>query len=456
MGKKSSFIFDDGRNELVKRYENYLSGLSSGYFDVEEIGLIVDYYLQRGKTIESQKALDFGKKLHPESSLLDVKKAKYYLMTNEPQKAIALLNNQLDDDDLEIANLKIEALTKLSQDKKALELAMDFLDNEFDDEYEMMCLDFAAIFMTENAFDAALKTLERGEHLFPENIDILLEKAFCYEQMEEESKAIKVYEQIIDIDAYSSEAWFNLAQVYFNKNEYVKALEAYDYALVINEEDTISLMQKGHILFQLNRFKEAIDVYLEYLKNSSEKWNVYVFIGECYEKMEQFAQSLYYYKLSLDEMPNNYDALVGVTICSLELGEYAEGLKHVNQALELDDRAADLWVYYAEAQIGLNNIDEALNAYLKSLSINSSQPDILMSVASIYMDNGNYKDALKYYESAYSFDNDIDLIELFLAVAYCYNKDEANMEKFYRLAIQKSLDSIDIFNEFCPNQNINP
>lgn len=454
MAKKHSYFVDDEPNDLVKRYENYLKGSSTGYFDVEEVGRIVDYYLMRGKTSESMNALEFGKKLHPESGLLDIKRAKIYLSTGDAQKAERILNNLVEYDDTEVVYLKLEALIKLGREREAFDTSVKLIEEENEDK-SAVCLDVAMIFMTDGSFDYALHLLNLGDMMDPTNLDIQFEKAFCYEQLSNNQGAIDTYLRIIDADAYMGEAWFNLGQIYFNQNEFEKAIEAYDYALVVNDTDTISLIQKGHAYYQLNQYRQAIDAYEEYLQHSVDKWHVMTFIGECYEKLENFTKALEYYKLSLDEMPNNYDAQVGTAICYLEMEEYALALEQIREVLETDDRAADIWVYYAEAHVGLNNIDEALTAYLKSISLDASQPDTLMAIASIYMDKSDFVSAIKYYELAYGFDTNLELIELFMAVGYYYLMDKEKSEHFLRLAVQKNLDSLTLFQEFCPDCTIN-
>lgn len=453
MGKKFQYFIDDEHDELINRYEKFLSGAASGYFEVEELGSIVEYYLQRGKTSESLKAWEFGKKLHPESSLLDLKRAKIYLTSGDAQKANRILDSQIESNEPEVVQLKIETLIKLGREKEAYGIALRLIDGE-DDEKEWMCLDLAMVFMTENSFKFALELLKKGEEITPRNIDILFEKAFCYERLNDLEPAISAYDKIVSIDAYSAEAWFNLGQIHFNLNQFEKALEAYDYALTINDGDVIALMQKAHSLYQLNRYNDAVQVYLEYVEFAVEKWQVYTFIGECYEKLEDYVKALHYYQLSMDETPNNFDALVGATICMLEMEEYLKSLEYILKAIELDDKAADVWVYLAEAKTGLGNTDEALEAYLKSISIDPTQPDVLMSVAGIYMDEGKFAEAIKYYELAYNFDNNLEMIELFMAVGYYYMGDMEKTSHFLHLALQKSLDAFMLFQEFCPDAGL--
>ena len=449
MGYNFSYHVDDEASELVHRYEKYLSGTAPGYFDVEEMERIVEYYLLRGLPKDSLNALELGKKLHPSSNLLEIKRAKIYLATGDIKKAHRILTNLIESSDAEVIFLKIEALIKLERIQEAYEMARKLI-NSTENEVDMICLDIAMIFMEESNFETAMKILQKGDEYNPKNTDLLFELAFCAEQKNKLFEAINYYKRIIDLNPYIGEAWFNLGQIYFLQSDYPNAIEAYDYALVINEEDSISLIQKAHAQFQSNQLKKAIETYLAYAEMTSEKWQVMLFVGESYEKLENFPKALYYYKLSLEEMPDNYDALTGISICLLEMEIYDECLDYIRKAMEINDGLSDAWVYMAEAHIGLDHVDEALEAYLKSISIDPVQPDTLMAIANIYMDDADFQTALKYYELAYSFDTNLEYIEMFLAVAYYYTSDYDNTAKFLELAVQRNLDAVQMFLELCP------
>ena len=119
MGRNFSFFIDDEAGELVARYEKYLSGSASGYFDVYEMERIVEYYLAHGRTKDSLNALELGQKLHPSSGLLDIKRAKIFLATGDTNKAFRILTNLIEDSDSEVIILKIEALAKLERSQEA-------------------------------------------------------------------------------------------------------------------------------------------------------------------------------------------------------------------------------------------------------------------------------------------------------------------------------------------------
>ena len=451
MSRNFSFFIDDDAGELVERYEKYLSGSAAGYFDVYEMERIVEYYLSYGRTKDSLTALELGQKLHPTSSLLDVKRAKIYLATGDINKAYRILNHLIEDSsDPEVVFLKVEALIKLERSQEAWELAKTLIHEEKDD-LDWLCVDIGMLFMGESEFDFALAVLKKGADFNPQNVDLLFDLAFCQEQKALFDDAFETYQRIIRIDSFVGEAWFNLGQIYFMRNDFEKAIEAYDYALVINEKDTISLIQKAHSHFQLDHWKEALEDYLAYAETVSEKWQVWLFIAECYEKLENFARALFYYKLSYDEMPENYEALIGISICLLETEMFEEALDFINKAMKVSDEMADAWVYLAEAKVGLNKLDEALEAYQQAISIDPNQPDTLVAMANIYMDAADFQTALKYYQLAYSFDSTHEFIELFLAVANYYTGNYDDVAVYLELAVHRNFDAARMFLEMCPD-----
>ena len=449
MSRYLSYQLDDDAGELVSRFEKYLSGTATGYFDVDEMERIVEYYLLYGRTRDSLNAVELGKKLHPSSSALDTKRAKIYLATGDVNKAYRILSNLVEDSDTEVVYLKIEALVKLERLQEARTLAKVLIDEE-NEELDQVCLDIAMIFMAESQIDHAYEILGIGDKYNPKNIDLLFELAFCQEQKSLLPEAIATYMRIIDLDSYISEAWFNLGQIHFILNEFEEAIEAYDYALVINEKDSISLIQKGHAHFQLNQLEQAIEAYLAYADMIKEKWQVMLYVGESYEKLENFPKAYYYYKLSLDEMEDNYDALIGIAVCMLEMEQFAESLEYIGRAMKINDTLSDAWVYMAEAYIGIDNMDDALKAYLKAISIDPNQADTLLAIGNIYMDNAEFQLASKYYEAAFSMDATLENIELFLAVANYYTGNYVETAAYLKQALSRNLDAAKLFLELCP------
>ena len=450
MGRKLSFSVDDESNDIVKRYEQFLSGTATGYFDVEELESIVEYYLRHGRTKDCAKALKLGLQLHPNNNALKTKRAKIYLATGDDKKAFRLLDSLTETTDYEVILLKIEVLTKLGRMKEARELSDNLVANETDD-LDNVCLDIAYIYLSQTEYSLALSLLEKGDLFNPNNIELLYELAFCYEQNENFENATAVNIRIIDIDPFAGEAWFNLGQLYFATQDFTKALDAYEYALAIDEKDSLTCIQKAHVQFQLDMFEEALETYQEYRKMSSYgQWQTDIFIAECYEKIEKYEESISYYKQSLEAHPENYDALTGIAICLLEQENYTESIPYINRALEINPEAADAWVYLAEANIGIDDVDNGLLAYLKSIAIDTDQPDTLMAIANIYLEKTEFELAIKFYLAAKGLDDNMEFINLFIAVSYYKVGNMPKAIAYLRVAILENETAAALFLELCP------
>ncbi|MDO9154084.1 MAG: tetratricopeptide repeat protein [Paludibacter sp.] len=449
MNRKLSFPPDDDFNDTVKRYENFLTGTATGYFDVEELETIVDYYLRKGRTKDGAKALELGLQLHPQSAALQTKRAKIYLAVGDFKKAFRLLDSLAENDDYELQLLKIEALIKLSREKEAQLLCNSLIKNANDD-IDNVCLDIAYIYFGLLNFETSLIYLLKGDEFNKKNIDLLFELAFCYEQIAENEKAIEAYNRIIDVDPFMPEAWFNLGQMYFSIPDYNNALNAYEFSLSLNEHDSLANLQKAHTHFQLGQYEKAIQGYKEFEKYAFEAWQAKLFIGESYEKMEKFDVAVDYYKQALLINPDNFDALTGIGICYLEQEKYALSIEFINKAIEINDEASEAWVYLAEGLIGVNDNENALQAYLKSISIDPEQPDTIMAIANIYMDKDEHQTALMYYLAAYEMDNTLEYIDLFTAAAFFKIKNFTAAKVYLKKATDQNLDAPKLFLEICP------
>lgn len=450
MDEQFSYSIEEEFDNTVKRYEQYLKGEKSGYFDVEELEEIVDYYLYQGKPRASKKALDFGLRLHPGNTSLRAKRAKICLATGHVKKAYNILESLGQMSDYESDILKIETLIRLERHGEAFEKAEKIIAEECD-YLDDICFDVAMAFFCQLDFETALHFLLIGDEFNNKNIDLLFEIAFCYEQMDKTDKAIETYNRIIDIDSYIAEAWFNLGQVYFINQDFNKAIDAYDFTLAIRENDELAYLQKAHALFHLDRFNEALAIYADCEHNSLKKWQSMLFTAECYEKMEQYNVAIDYYKKSLSLRPKkNYDALTGIAVCLLELENYPLSIAFTLKAIAVNSNAPDAWVYLAEGLLGVEEEELALNAYLKSLSIEPNQPDTLVSIAHLYMDMNDAESALEYYRAAFLLDETIENIDVYIAAAYFKLKEYGFAGELLFLAIARDPGMLDLFYEICP------
>ena len=440
---------DENAAEIVRRFEQYLSGENPGYFDVEELETISEYYLHKGRIKDSDRAIDVGLRLHPASSELQIKRAKTYLAAGEIHKALSTLERIPNTNDYEAQLLKIEALAKLNRIEEA-EMLADHLPDSNESDLDNICLDIAFVFQEQENFQIAEKFLLKGDQINPHNIDLLFELAYCQEELGKIDNAIATYNRILDMDAYRGEAWFNLGQIYCATDQ-DKALEAYNFCLAIDENDVLAWLYKGHMHFRYQQYAEAIKCYTQCReKGFPESWQTDTFIGECHEKMNDFETAFRFYEKSIQVAPNNYYGYIGIAVCMFEKERYEESIPVLQKAISLRPEAYEVYIYLAEAYSNVERLEESAEAYRKSLEIEPKQADTLMAYGNLLMDMERYQEALDNYLKAKTIDENLEHLNLMLAAAYAKLEDYENAFGCLDMATAQNPKAIDMFFEICP------
>jgi len=403
--------------ELVERYERSLNEGRPGYYDVDELEEISDYYQKRGRNRESSEVLEMGLRLHPNSSILLLKRATLYLEIGEAKRALQIIDRLPERNDTDANLVRAEIFMQLDRKDEALQLLHRVMDEE-QTEKSALCLDVSGILVEEGMHKEAVEFLTEALNADERNIDLLFELAYSYEQLGHIAKSIQTYQRILEIDPYSSETWFNLGQACFNENRYIEAIEAYDFALVINPKDLLAQLQKAHSYFQAGQYLQAADAYKEYGLHSEVTGVVLIYEGESYEKAGLYDQAMACYEKALELNPKSVDACTGMGICLMEKEDFKSSLVWFEKALRIDHTISETWVYVAEVFVNLDMPEEAILSYKRSLDIDPDQADVLASLGNLFFDAGEYDKALVNYQEAEALDPNLNGLNLFYALVY--------------------------------------
>jgi len=427
---------DPNTEELVARYERSQTEGRPCYFDVDELEEITDFYLKKGRNKDSTEVVELGLKLHPNSSILLLKKAVLYLEIGEAKRALRILDRLPEKDDTEASLVRAEVLLQLDRRDEAVLLLHQIMDKE---SYERsdLAMDISGILIQVGDHEEAASFILDALKNDPSNMDLLFEMAYNYEQLNQTADAIRIYKQILDIDPYSSETWFNLGQANFNEKEYEAAIDAYDYALVINPADSLAMLQKAHALFQYEQYPEAGQIYQEYGELTEFSPSVFVYIGECLEKDDLFDQAMEFYRKAFEKDPKNIDALTGMGICLMEKDNFRDSLLWFERALRVDRFISETWVYVAEVFVNLEMPEEAMLSYLRALEIEPLQADVQAAIGNLHFDAGTYDQALKFYNEAELLEPDLPGLDLFYALVYAKTGDRVRSSMHLAAAVDK-------------------
>lgn len=222
---------NDRRNELCDRFRQSLTGRdsSSQYFDEDDLIEIFDYAGDLNDDYLRMEALLCGARYYPDSVALKQRRALLYYTFGD-DLTTKYLEDNADQHGLLWDITRTRNANPMGADAvKALD-GMLSVYGEFDDEEVIQLVDLASSLGQTNWLLDRLDALRSHVTYLP---TLLFEIAVMLEIEHRYDEAIKLLDELTDLEPYNEQYWFMLAQEYDLNDNVDGALQALDLALAI-------------------------------------------------------------------------------------------------------------------------------------------------------------------------------------------------------------------------------
>ncbi len=257
------------------------------------------------------------------------------------------------------------------------------------------------------------------EELWKESADgdAALMFANCLKCLDRDDEAVRVYNYIIEFDPTWEAPLYNLAGIYYNREEYEKAMELYQKAAEADSECGDAYFKLGECcrMLDTDNTEKAMQYYqkavmakegtiyaddahfflgiayllldkpvpaFEHLKKSNElspdKADTLYFLGLCCEMQKKLTKAIEYYKKALSA-EDRIDTRINLALCYNDTGDTENAIAHARTALELDPDNADALFYYCYILTKNKKENEAYEL-LKSTQINFDNDERLLDI----------------------------------------------------------------------------
>lgn len=385
---------DEGMNERIQSFERMLASGESFFYDNDELGQIIDFYIDFDQLNKANKAIAFAESLYPFETYYKVKKAEVYIAERNINGAVKLLEKyrSIEPQNTEIAKLLGDCYAITLQFKRALE-----------------CYVFALNQDTKN--DELLLRLARVNFAIGNNKKALsyinaLPKDFIYDDLSiqefvrlfmdynEYDEAISFLEKVIDDTPYNYTAWYFKGLIYQRREDYEKALDSFEFCIAIDDPNTMGHLGKGNSLMELQRNAEAIASYILSLENDETDAEVYCNIAECYENLKDFDNAKKYYRKSLQTNQHLSDAHFGLALIYKRNDKYRDALRHLNHAINIDKYESLYHIEIAEIYLILENKELCYEHYQIAYELDQDTVEILLDYAHSKFEMEEIQDAV--------------------------------------------------------------
>ncbi|MEC7813434.1 MAG: tetratricopeptide repeat protein, partial [Bacteroidota bacterium] len=286
-----------------------------------------------------------------------------------------------------------------------IQTAKNYFENAFDlirvnDSYNDLLSDIAYEFLQIGQNLQAIHVMKRIVEIKPEDESTMMELGIAFHESGLIDEAIIYFTEIIDSNAYSHIAWFNLGTLHNVKEDWKEALFAFDMCLVINEKFTAAHYGKANSYIQEKEYQNAIDTFNESFNFDHPNSYAYCCLGECYEKIGDFKKALIFYEKSLEIDDSQSDAWLGIGVVRDLNNQTLDALKFIEKAINLDPENPEYWYIFAEFLSKLGKITEAEDAFKKVVELDPGNIDAWIDYSNFLFENTSKTRAIKEVERA--------------------------------------------------------
>ena len=305
--------------ELLARYEKSIKLGIGSYFGIDEFVDLLSYYLSVDKSEEAAAVLDTARHLHPTAPENIKMGIKLLLYNGEPEKALALFNELKFVDEIEMLTIKAEIMVALRNFKQAHDIAIEMLQKSVPGQ-ESVYEGLEILLDCGFALDA-LDICETAIKAAPQQIRLYEVKAECLIELQRINEAVKIYNELLDNNSYSTFYWEQLGHIYYMVKKYGKSLECFEYESAINEEIEYAHMMQAYCYYYLRDYRMAKELFGTLARKYSDTVTPVFYIALCH-----------YHEGAYEDAINAFD----IAINNAQEGTIAMMLSRVNKAMLLD------------------------------------------------------------------------------------------------------------------------
>ena len=388
--------------DLISEYEAMNENGTSLYLTERNFHQIIDYYKDEYLIQQAIEAVDHAIGQYPYCVDFLLAKARLLLINDKPYRAMRYLDraDAISPNELETSLLRARAFSEVGDNSEAIELLTSSEKGaDTEDKIEIfLCL--AAVYENMRLYDEMFDSLVSVVELDPTHPDALERIWVSVELSKKYDESIELHEALLDVDAFSFQAWFNLGHAYACIGEYKKAIKAIEYSFLINDEFELGYLDCAELCCQERMFGKALDVYAELVERFGADSDDLAKIAECHFEMGHIEESRLTLVEALNMDPYNDEVYYLLGKCFLRQDRVHNAVGALIKAIELEDRREEYYAELANAYSIMNEYGKADFYYRKATEVGPEQDHYWVQHCRFLISAGEFEKALHVIEEA--------------------------------------------------------
>lgn len=412
--------FDKDTREAVLNYEKLRRKGGMQYVDMDQLEIVLDFYLETNDVDSVQSALKYGEQLFPNANELKLRRAHMYSIQNNPQAALALLKEILRSEpgntDAQYAMGLVYGM--LDQPQKALQyyqmasadgVELGLIYGNMADEYYKM-----------DRFDKAVLYYKKSIAENPDEERSMYNLLCIYEDEGLHQEAEAYFREQTQAHPYSFSAWIAYGRACMNLDMWQQAIDAYEYAVVIDKTSVQAYFCLADAYRQAGDPGKAVSVLHECLDYSDDKSWIYYSMGMIYLESGNATSATVYFRKTVQEDPYFGDAWQVLGQCYADQNDFYTAIEVSERALSINPQSSAYMLQLAMFQEQVGDFDKAETLYQCAITLDEVSDECWLRYADYLIRHEAYMEAVTVLEKGVI--EALDQLEFNLRLAVCYFK----------------------------------
>ena len=312
------------------------------------------YYSNLGNPRRAIGFCETALELEEEENFLHNFIADEYVNLEDPFKALkhyklALSFDQQDEYALE--NIMF-CYNQLNRSEEALEFLNGYLDQfAFS---ETAWYEYGQFHFNRKNFEEAIRGFDFLLAINSQSVGVYANKAACFEAMAIWTKAIEVYEEMLQLEYTKSFTYYKIGLCYKENKQLVLALNAFQKSLRDDPQFYLSMMEQSYVYEEMGAMKEALHFAKEAISLNDSNLDYQKRLAFLYIDSGKFEESLGCLKKLVDDEPNRFYNWYAYCEVLMLIGEFEEAISFLLEATKNHNRA-ELYYQLSNCYFQMNN-----------------------------------------------------------------------------------------------------
>ena len=253
-------------------------------------------------------------------------------------------------------------------------------------------------------YEESLELIEKALLIIPNSAWEHVNKGNALYGLNRSKEAMAQYDQAVDIDNESVNAYYGRGTIYYDEGKVEEALTQMNKVLELepNDPDATETAIYAHLYLDQNEKAKALAD--EFMKKNPDDYTAYKYKGAVMENTADFEELKVFYEETGKKFKDFPEAQLKLGELYYDNEKYDLSLNYFTQLLKTYPNNIDIYIQLIKVNGALEDLKAADVLYTKAQKIDATSLQLHTAMGDAYMDNTYYIEAVPFYDRAIALD----------------------------------------------------